>query len=342
LIVRRNMMFRLIWVVFLMGCITSAISDDDGDGDGDGIGNYEDNCIMVKNADQRDLNQNQVGDACDLEWEKYLFDRCGNLDVCCGDGILHDGEQCDDGNEIDGDKCMNSCQRNLPCGTQCPVFEMVLIEGGAFTMGSDEGNSDEKPTYMVEVRDFYMSKTEVTVGQYRKCVEAGECSEPNNKNDDPKCNWGYSDRDDHPINCVDWYQAIAFAKWVGKDLPSTPQWEYAARSRGREIEYPWGNEYATCEYAVMDDGGEGCGRGGTWEVCSKTKGNTTQGLCDMGGNVWEWVLDEYHSNDIVWGHYRGGSWSRDEPLFLSSTFQGQSPSNSRYDDLGFRVSDFVP
>ncbi len=106
-------MFRLIWVVFLMGCITSAISDDAGDGDGDGIENYEDNCIRVKNADQRDLNQNQVGDACDLEWEKYLFDRCGNLDVCCGDGILHDGEQCDDGNEIDGDKCMNSCQRNL-------------------------------------------------------------------------------------------------------------------------------------------------------------------------------------------------------------------------------------
>ncbi len=115
-------MLRLIWVVFFMGCITSEELDDDGDG----VGNYEDNCIMVKNADQKDLNQNQVGDVCDLEWEKYLFDRCWNVDVCCGDGILHDGEQCDDGNNIDGDKCTNSCQPYMmgissagtPAGTQ--------------------------------------------------------------------------------------------------------------------------------------------------------------------------------------------------------------------------------
>jgi iron(II)-dependent oxidoreductase len=228
-------------------------------------------------------------------------------------------------------------------------------------MGSEDGSSDEKPIHRVIVKDFYMSKTEVTVGQYRKCVEAGECSEPDDKNHYSKCNWGYSDRDDHPINCVDWNQARAFAKWVGGDLPSEAQWEYASRSGGKDIKYPWGNAEATCEYAVMYDNENGCGRDRTWEVCSKTGGNTTQGLCDMGGNVWEWVLDEWNdsysgapSNDIGWcsdrgcdgdtsAHrvYRGGSWRYYASILRSAIRNDLSPGD-RSADIGFRVSDFVP
>jgi formylglycine-generating enzyme required for sulfatase activity len=235
--------------------------------------------------------------------------------------------------------------------------EMILIQGGSFMMGSASGESDEMPMHRVEVRDFYMSKTEVTVGQYRKCVDEGVCSEPDDKNDGSYCNWGYSDRDDHPINCVDWKQARAFAKWVGGDLPSEAQWEYASRSRGRDIKYPWGNAEVTCEYASSI----GCGKLGTWEVCSKTGGNTTQGLCDMGGNVWEWVLDEYHdsysgapSDDIGWcsdrgcdgdtsAHRvnRGGSWYADAS-YLRSAYRGHTSPDNRNDSLGFRVSELVP
>jgi hypothetical protein len=169
-------------------------------------------------------------------------------------------------------------------------LKMILIKGGVFMMGS---GGNESPVHRVAVKDFYMSKTEVTVGQYRKCVEAGECSEPHW--DDGSC-WVYNGsnwetgvlseefrRENQPIVCVDWKQARTFAKWVGGDLPSEAQWEYASRSEGKDIEYPWGNAEATCEYAVMNDGGNGCGRDRTWEVCSKTEGNTTQGLCDMGG-----------------------------------------------------------
>ena len=167
------------------------------------------------------------------------------------------------------------------------MIELLYSDNFAFTAHRE----------VVEVSknfSLYLSNTEVTVGQYRACVKAGACSEPDTGK---YCNWNESGREDHPINCVDWNQARTFAKWVGGDLPSEAQWEYAARSGGRDWKYPWGNESASCEYAIMDDGGNGCGKDRTWAVCSKPKGNSKQGLCDMAGGVWEWVRDEYKSYD---------------------------------------------
>ena len=174
--------------------------------------------------------------------------------------------------------------------------EWVRIEGGSFEMGSNTGRPHEKPVHTVQVPSFSISKTEVTVAQYRACVEAGACKTPKT---DSWCNWGKDDRDTHPVNCVIWHDAKAFAKWTGAHLPTEAEWEYAARSGGKKQAYPWGNEEATCDRAVIDDDGYdkgrdgGCGRDSTWPVCSKPKGNTAQGVCDMAGNVWEWVEDGY-------------------------------------------------
>ena len=162
-------------------------------------------------------------------------------------------------------------------------IKWIKIPSGSFASGAGRYAG-------LRVKGFEMSKTEVTVGQYRKCVSAGMCSEPNKGG---SCNWGKSGREDHPINCVDWGQARTFARWAGGDLPTEAEWEYAARGGGRDVKYPWGNTEASCSYAVMDDGGNGCGKKRTWSVCSKTRGNTPEGLCDMGGGVREWVLDEY-------------------------------------------------
>jgi len=230
-----------------------------------------------------------------------------------------------------------------------PDIDLILIQGGSFMMGNKKGRDDEKPVHKVNINDFYMSKTEITVDQYRKCVESGVCDNPNEfheySNDD--CNWRHTDRLNHPINCLSWKQARAFAKWVGGDLPSEAQWEYAARSRGKDIKYPWGNTNATCQHQFLCDisceftiinngysnsGGRGCGKNRTWEVCKKKKGNTEQDLCDMEGNVSEWVLDDLHDNyeeapnndqgwcknqehdcihsenDIIAKNYRGSNW----------------------------------
>jgi len=207
-----------------------------------------------------------------------------------------------------------------------------LIPGGSFNMGSNDGDDDERPVHSVTVRTFEMSKTAVTFRQYRACVSAGGCT-PAHVDDGTCWIWNGSkweqgrlpssfQGDEQPVVCVDWDQAQAYARWAGGRLPTEAEWEYAARSGGRDWKYPWGNENATCERAVMDDGGNGCGRNSTWPVCSKPRGNTTQGLCDMAGNVWEWVQDWYHdsyngapTDGSAWERptgsnrvFRGGSW----------------------------------
>jgi iron(II)-dependent oxidoreductase len=193
-----------------------------------------------------------------------------------------------------------------------------------------------------------MTKTQVTVEQYKACVDAGVCTAPDTGD---YCNWGQSDRGKHPINCVDWHQAQAYAKWAGGRLPTEAEWEYAARSGGRDWKYPWGNENATCERAVMYDGDLGCGRESTWPVCSKPRGNTTHGLCDMAGNVWEWVQDWYHdsykgapTDGSAWEKPtgssrvdRGGSWGNGAGSVRAAIRNHASPGY-RHDTLGFRLA----
>jgi formylglycine-generating enzyme required for sulfatase activity len=228
-------------------------------------------------------------------------------------------------------------------------------------MGSNEGDNDEKPVHRAAVRAFEMARTEVTVAQYRACVQAGECTAPATGG---WCNWGVSGRDDHPVNCVDWNQAQGFVRWLGGGarLPTEAEWEYAARSGGKAWTYPWGNEQATCEYAVMghqractESDPCGCGRNSTWPVCSKSKGNTTQGLCDMAGNVREWVQDWYHdsysgapSDGRAWesptGSFRvtrGGSWGFDA-RFVRAAYRGNVDPGYRDSLLGLRPARSIP
>jgi len=220
---------------------------------------------------------------------------CGS-DPVCGQscGICDHGHSCRDGD----------CVKDVvwePDGyvVRCSSG-MCEIPGGSFWMGCNsdvdtECESDEMPYHEVTLGRYYMDKTEVTVDQYAGCVTDGSCTPPHTGG---FCNWGVSGKGSNPVNCVNWIQAGEFCAWAGKRLPTEAEWEKAARGTdGRK--FPWGNDVATCQYAVMYSGKGGCGTGGTWNVCSKTAGNSPYGLCDMAGNVYEWVSDWYDSKYYV-------------------------------------------
>ena len=192
-------------------------------------------------------------------------------------------------------------------------------------MGSDTGDADEQPVHQVTVPAFEMNRTEVTVAQYQACVDAGVCTEPDQCGS--YCNWGVAGREDHPVNCVDWFQAVDFCTWMGGWLPSEAEWEYAARGGGQDITYPWGDDSPSCTYAVMREGGWGCEMDRTWAVCSKTAGNTAQGLCDMAGNVLEWVQDWYHS-DYNGAPSDGSAW--EDPSGSYRVYRGGSFYNDAF------------
>jgi formylglycine-generating enzyme len=215
----------------------------------------------------------------------------------CGDGQQAAWEECDDGNEEDGDGC----------NWKCKVEEMVTIPEGAFWMGCNQAvdvdcEADESPYHQVTLDEYSIDLTEVTFGEYDECVQEGTCSSP--QTDNGTClvwtgsKWQPGNLAEsfkgpnRPVVCVDWLQASTYCQWNGKRLCSEAEWEKAARGDdGRK--FPWGNQAASCAYAVMDDGAKGCGTNATWDVCSKPQGNSPYGLCDMSGNVWDWVADKY-------------------------------------------------
>ena len=251
-------------------------------------------------------------------------------------------------------------------GTPSASTGMVLIPAGTFRMGSNapEAYSDEQPVHTVYVDAFYMDKYEVTVGQYKEFVRA------TGHRDLPDRVSRYSPTDRHPVGGVSWYDAMAYAAWAGKRLPTEAEWEKAARGGLVGQKYPWGNAAPNgtqCNFAdknvdynwsdkSTDDGYQFTAPVGSYPP-------NTYGLYDMAGNVWEWCLDAYdanfyrnpvHRNPIagavsiseITNNYtnvksyrvlRGGSWS-DAERFVRVANRFNSSPTGPYFNLGFRCA----
>jgi formylglycine-generating enzyme required for sulfatase activity len=141
-----------------------------------------------------------------------------------------------------------------------------------------------------------LTRSEITVAQYRACVAATACTPPVGFGD---CHWDRTDREDHAINCVTQQQASEVCAWAGGRLPTETEWLAEASNAGTRV-YPWGNDAPTCDHAVS--------KGDCRQVstpCSLPKGLSVSGLCDMAGSVSEWMDTAIGTTRIL----RGGAWN---------------------------------
>ena len=209
--------------------------------------------------------------------------------------------------------------------------EMIDIPSGEFVMGGS--GAIEQPNHKVLIRSFRLSKYETTVKEFRRFVETtGHKTESSCwlwQEVTSDHNWGinmkagswktqkYARSDDHPVMCVTWEDANAYARWLSKEtdkdyrLPSEAEWEYAARA-GTTTDYYFGNDpKMLCEYGnILDQRGskalardykvyhEGvfCDDGSEYTSAVGNYKPNNFGLYDMIGNVGEYVMDCEHNN----------------------------------------------
>jgi formylglycine-generating enzyme required for sulfatase activity len=200
-----------------------------------------------------------------------------------------------------------------------PPEGMVAIPAGYFLMGSPRGtgNPEEHPAHERAVGAFYMDTTEVTVGAYRACVEAGICAAP--RKTEHHCNDLTDARAKRPVNCIDWNDAVAYCKWKDERLPTEAEWEYAAQGGAEGRTFSWGEENPSHKNACFD-APDSC------DVGSFPPG--AFGLYDMCGNVWEWTstwagafsptgaASPAEAKDGTRKIFKGGSFSRRWPKWL--------------------------
>jgi len=250
-------------------------------------------------------------------------------------------------------------------GSPATANDFVPVQGGCFLMGNgfSDGYHLEKPVHEVCLADFAIARFDVTVAEFRRfAVETGYRSEAelgdgcyvydgNVWQKDAAASWrspGFSQDDSHPVVCVSWNDAVAYAKWLsGRDkrdylLPTEAQWEFAARSGGRIERYAGGNDVDAVAWYAANSAGSA-------HPVGRKQANAL-GLYDMSGNVWQWTADWYDERyyrespkDNPRGPasgtkrvFRGGSWFYDARGVRASYRDFAVPSyRSSY--LGFRL-----
>jgi len=160
-----------------------------------------------------------------------------------------------------------------------PIIEFVDIPAGTFTMGSpstEQGRQDDEIQHEVTLSAFKMTKYPVTFEQYDLFCEATGRTKP----------WG-RERGNLPVSQVTWYDANAFAQWMGCRLPTEAEWEYAARANTTTPFYT--GDSLTSDQANFN---------GSKPLLVGSFPPNAFGLYDMHGNIWEWCNDWYGKYDI--------------------------------------------
>ena len=198
---------------------------------------------------------------------------------------------------------------------------MVYIPGGRTQIGSEDGIPHERPVFKARVKPFFMDASPVTVGEFREFIQAtGYVTEAESFGNAGVFNVGIRQwelregaywewpmgpdgppaPENHPVTQVSWNDAVEYAAWAGKRLPTEIEWEHAAR-QGSDGQYAWGDSLVKDgQYKANVWNGRFPAFNTNVDGYATTSpvgvfGTTSTGLVDMGGNVWEWTADWYRS-----------------------------------------------
>lgn len=242
----------------------------------------------------------------------------------CGDGVVDEGEECDDGGEAELDGCNVACEQEpgYECTGEpsaCRSCEgeagarRCLVAGGVF----ERGPEGEGGRALASVSAFRLDELEVTVGRFRRFVEEFEgapapgagahaelgasgwrsewdASLPADRaalRQSLRCGAEWEtwtdergEHEDFPITCVSYFVAFAFCAAQGGRLPTEAEWEYAAAGGAQARPYPWGDDAPSPERALFD-------ATSLEPAGRRVAGRSRFGQLDLAGSVWEWSLD---------------------------------------------------
>lgn len=256
----------------------------------------------------------------------------------------------------------------------CPLMLVVPSSQTGLVLGEGESHEPDKRLHGASIKGFAIGKTEVTVGEYQRCVRDNGCRPPEWRETGSQFNieTGSNAYYKHllpnlqdaaaPIVGVSYNDAMDYTRWLSKTtgytyrLPSEVEWEYAARA-GTSTTYWWGND------TTLDGKPMAACRGCGSEYDAKTIALASSfapnpwGLYNVHGNVWEWVAD-YYCGDFSTSPRDGSPRSEDncpqrdaadlrvlrggssfyEPRFMRSATRLRNYSNFKNFSVGFRVA----
>jgi formylglycine-generating enzyme required for sulfatase activity len=236
----------------------------------------------------------------------------------------------------------------------------VLIPAGFFLMGTSDADlvemelqyrwkrewfADEMPQHRIYLDAYYIDETPVTNSEYKKFLDAGM------KRAVP-ANWDKHYRsykigeEHHPVTCVSWDDANAYAEWAGKRLPTEAEWEKAARGTDGRL-FPWGKHLDITRFNSRESNIKGT----TPVIKYASRGASPFGVMDLMGNVSEWCADWYDAKyyassperdpqgpqDGDWHVLRGSAWDAAPDLARCASRDYIVPEIG-YATVGFRCA----
>lgn len=234
--------------------------------------------------------------------------------------------------------------------------EMILIEGGTFTMGWNKGKA-QRGEHTVTVPSFYLDKYEVTNAEYAEFIKDTGRQAPVIDPADPAAKGSYWvpwSGNNPPSGCEHWPVANvspkdveAFAAWLSKRdgvvyrLPTEEEWEFAARNGSKNSLFPWGSSWEEGRANINE-------KKSPVDVGSFPQGATQDGVQDMLGNVWEWTSSKprFFNNRPVWSSLQNARVLRGGSFFekMNSDFYNATDrywfgdENSKFPTIGFRLA----